>query len=172
MTVGSITFDAISPSSIQLDTGIYFGGWSTLIPGNDLAVNDREDFDIIASSPVFAMGFDVHEPTASGFDTDTCGIAEPCTDSISTITVMNGAEVVSVQTVNFPNDVLGFFGIWSDREFDRFQIRESFGGIDDEFFGEVYTGSSPLPEPEPTVLTLFASGLLGLVLNRRIQRTR
>ncbi len=177
VTVGSITFDGLSPSSLAM--GSSADVWSTLIPGIDLAVNGDENFDIIAAGLVFAMGFDAHEPTASAqqltVSTDTCGILGACSDSSFTITFLNGATVVGSQSINFPDNVLAFFGVWSDQAFDRFQVRDTTATIDNEFFGEVYTSQRKLvielpptnDVPEPITLSLFGAGLAGIGLARR-----
>jgi Ca2+-binding RTX toxin-like protein len=45
---------------------------------------------------------------------------------------------------NAPDDVLAFVGVWSDRPFDKVEIRDTTATIDDEYFGEVFTGATPL----------------------------
>ena len=68
---------------------------------------------------------------------------------------------------NAPNDTAAFAGVWSDAAFDRVEIRETTGAIENEFFGQFYTGTTPIPEP--ATLTLFGTGLalIGLALRRR-----
>lgn len=168
-TVGSITFDGLSPSSNN------FGGtadfWSSLIPGHDLALNGAENFDIIAAVTVYAMGFDAHEPATPFFGgrfTDTCGVSA-CVDTTFEITFLNGASLVGSQSVNFADNTLAFFGVWSDIPFDRFLVRDTNRSNDDEFFGQVYTSHHALITgvPEPMTLGLLGAGLAGIGMARR-----
>lgn len=165
VTVGSVTF-------VSDPNGLWFGvefepevDWTTLLPGHEIAINNLENMDVSFAVPVFSYGFDFVEPEFS-----TPNINAPFVDSLFTVSLFNGASPVGAFTFNAPNDVAAFVGVWSDMLFDRAEIRETSGGTENEFFGEVYTGLTPLgqtPVPEPTTLTIFAFGLVGLGFVRR-----
>ena len=176
VTIGSITFSAEPPSSVVVGTaGHGITDWTTLLPGNDIAVNDIEHVNIVSSVPVFAMGFQFVEPSVGGSTTDTCFVAT-CTDSTFTVSLMNGSTLVDMFVFNAPDDVAAFVGAWSPVAFDRMLIRETVGGIDDEFWGQVYTGNTPNPTatsvPEPASLVLIGSGLIGAAYRRRRRSAR
>lgn len=138
-TVGSVTF--FSPN------GIYFGAefeleldWTTLLPGNEIAINSFENMDVSFAAPVFSYGFDFVEP-------EFCcpNINAPFVDSTFNLALFSDTTPVGAFTFNAPNDIAAFVGVWTDTQFNNVQIRENIGGIDNEFFGEVYTGSRRLP---------------------------
>jgi hypothetical protein len=176
VTIGSITFSSPPPSSVVVGVaGHGIPDWTTLLAGNDIAVNDIEHLDILSSTPVFAMGFQFVEPSVGGSTTDTCFVAS-CIDSTFTVSLMNGATLVDMFVFNAPDDVAAFVGAWSPVAFDRMVIRETVGGIDDEFWGQVYTGNTPNPTatevPEPASLLLIGAGLMGSAINRRSRSAR
>ena len=168
VTVGSITFTA--------PTGMWFGAefvseqdWTTRLPGNDLAINDLENLNVGINSPVYSLGFDFVEPE---FDPN---INAPFVDSTFTVTMLLSGAPVDSFTFNAPNDIAAFVGMWSDSPFDRVEIRETVGGIENEFFGQFYTGTTlpPSDVPVPSTVALLGTGLamLGLVrgpANRRL----
>jgi len=80
---------------------VFAGVWTPLLPGNDIAINDNEDIDVTLPGDVFALGFDIHEPTGSA--------------STFTATLFNGATSVDSFTFDPPDDVAAFVGIWSDQ---------------------------------------------------------
>jgi len=163
-TLGPLTFTNHAPSTMT--SGV---NWSTLISEPfDLAVSNIESFNIAASGPLFAFGFDFHEPTLStppgpAFP-DTCNTA--CVDSTFRITLFNGAIVVDSFDFNADDDVLAFIGVSSTLSFDRIEIRETVGTSDNEFFGNFLVGRVQLV-PEPATLVLVGVGLLGLAATRR-----
>jgi prepilin-type N-terminal cleavage/methylation domain-containing protein len=161
-TVGGITF-SISPPSSGLFIGaagaggVPGGDWTALHPGNEIAISDVENLNAQLGDPAYAVGFDFVEPNVPA----EC--FAPCFDSTFTVTLKSGAVVVNSFTFNAPDQVLAFVGVWSTSAFDRVEIRDTTATIDDEFFGEFYTGTTPLRSavPEPSTL-LIASGLVGV----------
>ncbi|HYL65701.1 MAG TPA: hypothetical protein VEU72_00955 [Nitrosopumilaceae archaeon] len=150
-TVGSATFSIAAPSSeLFIGTsgvgGITNNDWTLRLPGPDIAISDVENLNIDLASPVFSLGFDFVKP-----QTDP-NINAPFGPSVFTITLKNGATFVDSFTVTspsaaFPTDSADFVGVSSDTAFNRVEIRETTGGIDNEFFGQVYTGTTPLHGP-------------------------
>lgn len=170
VTLGSITFSAPAPSSVAVGTfGHGITDWTTLLPGNDLAINDVENLNIVASGSLFSMGFDFVEPSLGGSTTNTCFVAT-CTDSTFTIEIVDGGTVLGSVLFSPDNDVAAFFGIRSDVAFDQLRIRETTGGIDDEYWGHIYIGNSPNQVPEPSVISLLGLPLLWLVASQGRRR--
>jgi len=134
-TIGSLAFVNEPPSSVNTTRN-----WSTLIGESfDLAINGIESFNINSSAALFAIGFDVHEPSdpSPGFP-NTCG--GTCTDSTFRVTLLNGSTIVAVHDFSPPNDTLAFIGIWTRDPFNRIEVRETTGTGDNEFFGNFTTG--------------------------------
>jgi hypothetical protein len=154
-TIGSVTYTSLSG-------GLNFGGqvWSTLIPGEELAISGVESFEMDLALPVFSMGFDFHEPSPSSVLTDGCNA--PCFDSTFQVTLLSGGVAIPGATFffNAPDATLAFVGVWTDFAFDGARIVDATNTIDNEFFGEVYTGNDPVPEPG--TLLLLATGMAGL----------
>ena len=159
VVVNTVTFTSVAPS-IDLfigvgGAGVPNGDWTSIIPGNDIAMSGSENLDVAFAAPVFSMGFQFYEPTCSNTNTgNNCGLgalgqveigtdvpngAE--VDSTFTVTLKNGVNTVASFQFNAPDDVLSFVGVHSDMAFDKVEIRETVGGIDDENFGEFFTGT-------------------------------
>ncbi len=153
--------------------GIIGCDWTTRHPGADIAISGTEDFhtDITTGGPVFSLGFDFVKPI-----TDPSYVASPG-PSTFTVTLTNGGSFVNsftydTPTAAFPADALDFVGVWSTAAFDHVGIVETAGGIDDEYWGEFYTGKTPNPVPEPATLILLGSGLLALAAGKRLRMAR
>ena len=56
--------------------------------------------------------------------------------------------------------MVSFVGVWSDTAFNRVEIRETVGGLDDDYFGEFFSGATPIPEP--STFLLLVAGILGV----------
>ena len=166
LSSGSVSFTAVAESSYT--TGyLYFGDWSARLPGNEISINAFEDLDVAFAAPVHAFGFDFVEPQ---FDPN---IGDTFQDSTFTVTLRQGTTAVGSFTFNAPNDVAAFVGASNTLAFNNVQIRETIGGVEDEFFGQFYTAAttpSPTPMPEPATPTLLLAGLAGIgALQRRRQ---
>lgn len=158
-TSGSVTL-SLGPRATQLVVGGAVD-WTTRLAGNDIAISQFEDLNAAFAAPVYAAGFDFVEPEKDP------NLNEPFFDSTFTVTVKNGANSLGSFSFNAPNDAAAFVGVRSDLPFDLLEIRETVGGIGNEFFGQFYTGSTPAPVPLPPGLLLVGSGLLGLIGFRR-----
>jgi len=146
-TVGTVTF-TISPPSSEL----YIGAagkpvvpgldWTAINPGPDIAISDIENLNVNLAAPVSSLGFDIVEPSM-GFDPGT-----GFTDTTFSFTLKNGPAIVDSFQFNVPDDVLAFVGVSSDLPFDRVEIRDITATNDDEYWGQFYTSSIPLPPPK------------------------
>jgi len=157
-TIGSVTFSVLSDSQLYIGRG--GGDWTSLHPGNDIAISGPEDLNVDLASPVFALGFDFVEPMAT-----PCYAY--CHDSTFTVQLKNGSTTVDSFMFNAPDDVLAFVGVWTDTPFNRVEIRDTTATSDNEYFGQFYTGTTHASVPEPATLLLFGSGMAGIVVVRK-----
>lgn len=165
-TSGSLTFTAFTA----------FGGsfsvhdWSARLPGRELGIGGSENFDVdVNSGIVYSFGFDFVEPQ---FDPNLGGTF---VDSTFSVTLLNGATPIGSFTFNRPNDSAEFVGVWTGpgEGFNRVQVRETIGSFENEFFGQFYTGTSPIAAvPEPSSLLLACVALAGGTALSRIRRRR
>lgn len=171
-TLGSITFSQVGNHSMFIGTnGLRNSDWTALLAGNDIAINDTENLNISTATPVFALGFDFVEPSLGGAGLGGCFVST-CTDSTFSVTLKAGAATVGSFQFNVEDDIAGFVGVWSDLAFNGVEVRETSGGIDNEYYGRVFTSNaSPAPVPVPAALALLGSalGLLGW-MRRRAQQ--
>jgi hypothetical protein len=164
-TLGTLTF-SLGPGGTRLFFG--FDGtsmqWSSLLPGNEIAISANEDLNVDLASPAFSFGFEFHEPSIGGSATDACFVAV-CTDSTFRVTALSLGVPVGSFDFNAPDDVAAFVGFASTVAFDRVEILDVTATIDDEYFGQFYTGGQAIPEPA-TWLTL------GVALAALVARSR
>jgi hypothetical protein len=163
-TVGTVTFSSVAPSGTLYigPAGLVPGDdWYGPLIGNDIAISGSENLDAVFAGPVYSFGFVFAEPNS----TMPSWGGSPV-DSTFTVTLRNGATFVDSFIFNAPDDLVSFVGAWSDTAFDRVEIRETTGGIDDEYFGEFFTGTTPVPVP--AAVWLLGSALVGLIgISRR-----
>ena len=157
ITVGSVTIQSASGN-------LYVGGstdWTTRLSGHDIAISGTEDLDIAVAlmDPTYAFGFDFVEPE---FDPN---VNAPFVESTFEVKLLSGGTVVGSFTFSRPNDQATFVGVWTDFGFDSAEIRETIGANENEFFGQFYAGTTPIPEPG--TLALLGLGLAGLVAAKR-----
>jgi len=155
-TSGSLSFNLVPGQS----TRFIIDDWSTRLSGNELAISGIESFDMgIDTGLIFSFGFDFVEPENDPL------VNGPFVDSTFSLSLFNSGALVDSFSFSRPNDTATFVGVWGDTLFNQVEIRETVGDIGNEFFGQFYTGTSPVPEP--STMLLLASGLIGLGFMRR-----
>jgi hypothetical protein len=158
VTVGDATLTA--NNTIFID-----GRWSTLIPGNEIAISGPENLNVsVNTDPATAFGFYFHEPGTSTAIQDGCNTT--CVDSTFTISFYLNNVLVGSTLFAPANNSLIFWGVILDTAFDEVRFVETIGGIDNEFFGEMYVA----PIPEPATLVLLGTGLAAAGARRRFRR--
>lgn len=137
--------------------------WSTLLPNRTaIAVSGPEHLDVaIDTGLASAFGFYFHEPTTDDVEQNGCNAT--CFESTFEISFYFEGALLDSESFNPANDAAIFTGITLDEVFDEVRFEETEGGIDNEFFGEMYVSRVP----EPGSLLLLGGGLLGLALTRR-----
>ena len=129
--------------------------WTTRLAGNQIGISNIENLNIDLLNPVTAFGFDFVEPE------NDPNVNFAFIDSTFEVTLLAGGSFVESFTYNATNDIAAFVGVSSDVAFNRVEIREIIGNPDNEFFGQFYTSTSPVPIP--AAAWLFATGLMGLL---------
>lgn len=153
--VGTLRLTSLSGANLFLG-GPSGEEWTPIIPGPDLAISGAEEFEVRTlplGTEVRAFGFVLTEP----FEINprpgesAAGIAD---DSIFTVTLYRGTELVHAFDFNVPDLQKRFIGAWSDVPFDRVRLTERLGyfGNEDnrganEYFGPFYTGTAVPPQP-------------------------
>jgi hypothetical protein len=148
--------------------------WTNHLPGIDLAVNGVEDLNIDILQPVSSFGFDFVE---SQFELDPAGngrlsVNAPFFESTFQVRLVNSGTVIDSFEFSKPNDIATFVGVKSDQLFNRVEIREIVGSIDNEFYGTFYTSQAE-PVPEPLTILGSATALgVGTLLKRESSKKK
>lgn len=145
-TVGSVTF-GIAPGGDNMAIGaagtLAAPDWYPPLPGNDIALG-FENLSVTLAAPVYALGFEFAQP-----DVTMPSFGGLPVDSTYEVSLYNGAALVGqVQFASIPTDVVTFLGVWSSDPFTYAEIIDVTPSPfvdDDEFFGEFFTGTTPLP---------------------------
>lgn len=156
----------LGDATLNAGNTIFVGeGWSSLLPNERaIAISGNENLDIsIDTGLSTAFGFYFHEPAGSTAKLDGCNAS--CVDSTFNIQfLLDGVLVDSMSFSPVDNKAI-FEGIILDTAFDEVAFTETTGGIDNEFFGEMFVSREV---PEPGTLSLLAMSLFGLgVFGRR-----
>jgi hypothetical protein len=162
------TTEVVGDATLTAGNTIFIDNtWSTLIPGNEIAISGVENLAVsVNTTPATSFGFYFHEPGTATSMLNGCNTT--CVDSTFTISFyINNAFVAS--TLFAPaNDSLVFWGIILSTPFDEVRFTEIIGSNDNEFFGEMYV----TPIPEPATLTLLGAGLAVAAARRRLKHKR
>ena len=157
-TLGDLTFSTITGESMWIDD------WTSHLAGNELAISGLEHMDIVINlgGEVHSFGFEFVEPE---YDQ---GVGAPFVDSTFTVSLLSGGTNVDSFTFNAPNDQAAFVGVWSTpvQGFDNVHIRETNGANENEFFGEFYVGTQPVPVPGAVLLGLLGLSAAGIKLRK------
>jgi hypothetical protein len=163
-TAGEAHFQSVSPSTFG------FGEWTGRLSGTDMGLNDKEQFNVSFANPVHSFGFDLVEPQ------NDPNVNAPFVDSTFTMEFYSLGLLVGTHTFNAPNDAASFVGVWMNNTFDQVQLRETVGGIENEFFGTFYSGKTlPTGVPDGGSSLAMVGGVCGLLASasslRRARQT-
>lgn len=118
-----------------------------------IAVNGVEDINVDIANRIYSFGFELREISS----------VSRHVESTFSISLFSEGELLTsfddFQPANFetPGGKDAFWGVFSDVSFDRVEVRETVGGIDDESYRTFYTGTVAKSVPEPSLIF----GLLG-----------
>jgi hypothetical protein len=134
--LGSVKISLIPPSSrLYVGSGKGNEDFTSLTPGNDIAVSGSENLLFELKRPSYAFGFGLVEPSID------CRVAV-CIDSTFEATLKDGANVVGAFQFNVTDDTVSFIGVKSSMVFSSVEIRELTNSIDNEYFGEIFASEN------------------------------
>ncbi|MGH2733897.1 MAG: hypothetical protein ACRDJG_13355 [Actinomycetota bacterium] len=142
ISLGAATF-SLGPNAKGLHVGtedssnIPNKDWTARLTGADIAIDAREDLNVAFGAPVRAVGSDFVEPQ-NDFNGN-----RPFVDSTFQVTLLRESTVVHEFSFNAPNDTATFAGATTGMAFDRVEIRETVGDIENEYFGQFYISAGP-----------------------------
>ena len=163
------------------DVTITSGRWgfddrTSALPGTEIVISKglgddmSENLNVELASSVVAFGFDMYE--VSGVP----GFNGTFVDSVFSVSLLNGSDLVNTFTVNAPDNVASFFGFLADGSFDTVEIREIVGNNDNEYFGQFYASQQVFdnslnlvvaPSPAASGMGMALLGGLAVVRSRR-----
>ena len=147
-SLGTVTFTAIPPNTLHRGFD-----WTSVLSGNQFAVNGVEHLDLDLPASLFSFAIDFVEPSA--------GIS----DSTFQMSLSSSGNAIGSVNLNATDDVAsGARRNFGTTAFDRIEIREIIGTNDDEFFGVVYGSTTNVPEP--STFTLYIVILFLLLMKR------
>ena len=161
---GQGPFNSFASGAVTISSPntFHFGPYTSRLTGGVISINDLEHLSVQWSAPVNSFGFDFVEPELDPL------VNAPFVDSTFTIILRSGGLSVGSFQFNTPNDTAAFVGAWSKVSFDRVDIQETTGGIENEFYGQFYAGrASTVPEPSTLAMLLAGLGLVSFTVRRR-----
>ena len=139
--LGTVTVSLSQGTAIFFGTtgieGTYGPDFTNLIDGNDIGVTGLDGLTFGFQVPVSAAGFEFAEPTAQPPG------AGSFVDSTYRVEGLDASGVVFTFEINVPNDTPTFVGVVSDTPFLTLRTVEIAGGIENEFYGQVYASLAP-----------------------------
>ena len=166
---GSGTSVTLGDATLTAGNTIFVGNTYTS-ERNAIAISGPENLDIsVDVGLATAFGFYFYEPTGNNTGiVDGCNTT--CVNSTFRISFLLGGVLID-DIEFFPSalpDQWFFAGLILDEVFDEVQFDEIVGGIDNEFFGEMYVARVP----EPGTLALLGMGLAGIGFARRRKKAQ
>lgn len=133
----------------------------TIFGGEGIAISGVENFSGVLASgrAMTSLSFDIYEPTTTQ-RLEGCNTA--CVDSTFQVELFDGASSVASTSFSPADDAIENFSV-SGVLFDRFEITETVGSNDNEFFANF--NATPIPLPASGLLLIAAIG--GLAAARR-----
>src|SRR6056297_3047081 len=126
----------LGDATLSADDDLFVGSYYTS-ERNSIAISGPENLDVaINVGGSTSFGFWFFEPNSSTDRRDGCNAT--CIDSQFQITFYLGGSLVSFESFMPANDAWTFYGVTPGVMFDEVRFEELEGGIDNEFFGEMY----------------------------------
>jgi len=129
-------------ATLSSSNPFYFGAYTSRLAGGVISIDGLEHLSVQWVLAMHSFGFDFVEPEFDPL------VNAPFVDSTFSVTLRNAGVSVGTFQFNTPNDTAAFVGAWSTVAFDRVDILETTGNIENEFYGQFYAGNAmPVPEP-------------------------
>ena len=161
------------------DVTITSGRWgfddrTSVLEGTEIVISNglhndmSENLDIELANSSVAFGFDIYEVS------DDSSFNGTFVDSVFSVSLFDGNNLVNSFEVNAPDNVASFFGFVADSSFDSVEIREIIGNNDNEYFGQLYASEqmqfnviNTVVVPSPVASGMGIALLSGLVVVRK-----